>query len=297
LIRHWPVNRRRNGFGTIAWSNKEYRMQIKQWLSLSLVGTMTLIGGLAATSARAELPQIDPHQVAVNVDQRDDGNDEISDLEMTLTNNKGQERVRKVIAYRKDYGADSKTLMLFKEPADVKNTGFLSWTYDAEGKDDDQWLYLPAMKKVRRISAGDQKDYFMGTDFTYDDMGSRNVEDYTYKMIGTETIDGVECYHIEMTPKSDDIVKKTGYGKGELWARPDIWMGLKMKFYDKKLNFLKELTLSDIEQIDGIWTAKTMTMVNDQEKHKTVFKFSNIKYNTNLDDETFSERRLTKGVE
>jgi outer membrane lipoprotein-sorting protein len=262
-----------------------------------LVTTLLFVGAIAVFSAQAELPQIDPHQVAVNVDDRPDGDDQVGDLEMVLTNKRGEERIRKVMAYRKDYGKDQKMVMFFKEPADVKDTGFLSWSYDDQSKDDDQWLYLPALKKVRRISAGDKKDYFMGTDFTYDDMGKRRVEDYTYKMIGTETIEGIECYHVEMTPKNEDVIKKNGYGKGEMWVRPDIWMALKMKFYDKKLNFLKELILSDIEQINGIWTAKTMAMTNDQEKHKTVFKFSNIKYNSGIDDDTFSERRLTKGVE
>jgi len=98
-------------------------------------------------------------------------------------------------------------------------------------------------------------------------------------------------------PKNDDVVKKNGYGREERWVRPDIWMVVKVKFFDKKLTFLKELILSDIEQINGIWTAKTMTMVNDQEKHTTVFKFSNVKYNSGIDDEVFSERRLTKGVQ
>jgi len=122
---------------------------------------------------------MDAHQIVVNVDNRDDGDDETADLEMVLTNKRSEERIRKVVAYRKDYGKDSKLVMFFKGPADVKDSGFLSWNDDNESKDDDQWLYLPALKKVRRISAGDKKDSFMGTDFTYDDMGKWKVEDYT----------------------------------------------------------------------------------------------------------------------
>jgi outer membrane lipoprotein-sorting protein len=99
-----------------------------------------------------------------------------------------------------------------------------------------------------------------------------------------------------MVPKNQNIVKKTGYSRMEIWIRPDIWMGIKIVFYDKKKKFLKELTLSDIEEIDGIWTATTMTMVNKQKKHTTIFHFRNIKYNTALNDNIFSQRRLTKGV-
>lgn len=272
-------------------------MSICKHILTGLFMAVFAMSSVFTMSAFAELPDIDAHQVAVNADEREDGDDETSDLEMTLINKKGQERIRKVLTYRKDYGDDSKMVMFFKEPADVKDTGFLSWNYDDESKDDDQWLYLPALKKVRRISSSKKKDYFMGTDFTYDDMGDRNVDDYTYKHLGTETIDGIECYHIEMMPKDKSIVKKTGYGRGEMWVRPDIWMGIRMTFFDKKLKFLKELTLSDIEQIDGIWTAQTMTMENEQKNHKTVFKFSNITYNNGLEDDIFSQRRLTKGIQ
>ena len=242
------------------------------------------------------LEDIDARQVVENEDEREDGDDRTADLEMTLINKRGQQRIRKVINYRKDYGKDDKLVMFFLEPADVKDTGFLSWNYDDEEKDDDQWLYLPALKKVRRISSSKKKDYFMGTDFTYDDMGDRDIDDYTYTHLDPEVIDGIECYHIETTPKSKKIVKETGYGRIEMWIRPDIWILIRAKFYDKKLKFLKELTVSDIEEIDGIWTPKNLVMENEQKKHKTIFKLSNIKYNTRLDDDLFSQRRIQKGV-
>ena len=269
---------------------------MKKQMLWTMVVSMGCWMGVSALSARAELPQIEARQVAVNADERDDGDDEIGNLEMVLTNDKGQERIRKVVAYRKDYGKDTKMVMFFKEPADVKDAAFLSWNYDDSSKDDDQWLYLPAAKKTRRISGSNKKDYFMGTDFTFDDMGKRSVDDYTYTMLGQETIDGTECYHIEMLPKDESIIKKTGYGRGELWVRGDIWMPIKAKFFDKKLEFIKELTVSDIQQEDNIWTAHTMKMVNDKEKHTTVFKFSDIKHNTGLSDDLFSERQLTKGA-
>ena len=158
-------------------------------------------------------------------------------------------------------------------------------------------MSLPALKKVRRISVGKKADYFMGTDFTYSDMGDREVDDYTYKHLGTDMIDGIETYHLELLPKSKDVIKKTGYGRGEVWVRPDIWIAVKARYYNNKLRFLKELTVSDIEQIDGIWTAKTMTMVNAQKKHTTIFRLSNIKYNIGLDNEIFSQRRLKKGIQ
>jgi outer membrane lipoprotein-sorting protein len=243
-----------------------------------------------------DVESIDAHQVAVNVDERDDGDDMTSSLEMTLINKRGQERVRKVTSYRKDYGEDDKMVMFFLEPADVKGTGFLTWNYDDESKDDDQWLYLPALKKVRRISSSKKADYFMGTDFTYSDMGDREIEDYTYTHLEPEVIDGIECYHLERLPKDEDVMKETGYGRTEIWVNPNNWVMVKAVFYDKKLKLLKELTTSDIEEIDGIWTVKTMKMNNVQKEHQTIFKFSDITYNSGLDDDIFSQRRLTQGI-
>ena len=97
-------------------------------------------------------------------------------------------------------------------------------------------------------------------------------------------------------PKDKDVVKESGYGRTEIWVRPDSWMMIKAVFYDKKLKLLKELNVSDIEEINGIWTAKTMHMNNIQKKHQTFFKFSNISYNTGLDDDLFSQRRITQGI-
>ena len=267
---------------------------VAQICTMGLVATFAF-GGLPMTTVTA-LEEMDAYQVIVNDDEREDGDDRVADLEMTLINKRGQERIRKVKSYRKDYGEDDKSVMFFLEPADVKETAFLSWNYDDEEKDDDQWLYLPALKKVRRISSSNEKDYFMGTDFTYNDMGDLEINDYTYKHLEPEVIDGIECYHIEGMPKSKEVVKDTGYGRIERWIRPDIWMNVRAKFYDRKLRFLKELTVKDLEQIDGIWTAKTLVMENEQKEHKTVFTFSNISYNTELSDDLFSQRRMKKGI-
>lgn len=261
--------------------------------------TMMMIAGLCLLNlspAWAELPEIEARQVMLNTDERDDGDDQTSEMEMVLINKQGKQRVRKVVSYRKNYGEDDKMVMFFLEPADVKGTGFLTWNYEDESKDDDQWLYLPALKKVRRISSSKKADYFMGTDFTYSDMGDRDIDDYTYSHLGTEVIDGVECYHLESLPKDDEVIKESGYGRTETWVRPDTWMMVKAVFYDKKMKLLKELAVSDFEEIDGIWTAKKLHMNNIQKKHQTILTFGNISYNSGLDDDIFSQRQLTKGV-
>lgn len=269
-------------------------MKTRKYLGMYLSAALA-IGCLSGT-AWADLPDIDARQVAVHVDEQEDGDDAIAEMEMTLINKKGQARVRKVVSYRKDYGEDSKAVMFFLEPADVKGTGFLSWSYDDESKDDDQWLYLPALKKVRRISSSDKADYFMGTDFTYNDMGDRDVDDYMYTHLGAESIDGIECYHLERLPQNADVLDETDYSRAEIWVRPDIWMITKAVFFDKKGNLLKELTVSDIVAVDGMWVANTMHMHHLQNEHQTYLRFSHNQFNTGLDEELFSQRSLTKGI-
>ena len=270
-------------------------MKTRQYFCTYLLTILAI--GLLSVSGWAELPDIDAYQVMLNEDEREDGDDQNSDLEMTLINKKGQERIRKVVSYRKDDGKDNKSVMFFLEPADVKNTAFLSWNYDDDANDDAQWLYLPALKKVRRISSSNKADYFMGTDFTYIDMGDREIDDYTYTHLAPDVIDGIECYHIERLPKNGDVLKESGYGRTEVWIRPDNWVMVKAVFYDKNLKLLKELTVSDIDQVDGIWTARTLIMDNLQNQHKTIFKIDNVRYNSGLDDDLFSQRRIPKGVQ
>jgi hypothetical protein len=123
-----------------------------------------------------------------------------------------------MLSYSKDYGKDKKTIMFLQQPADVKGTGFLTSDYNDESKTNDRWLYLPAMKKTRRISGTSaKKEYFMGSDFTYDDMGNRDVDSDNHKLLKEETVNGQSCRVIESTPKESDGL----YSKNISWIRKD----------------------------------------------------------------------------
>lgn len=135
------------------------------------------------------------------VKDRPDGDTRYAQMELTLVKKNGSKRERKVESWSMDISNDTKMVMFFTYPGDVKGTGYLTWDYDQIGKDDDKWLYLPAMKKTRRINGASTKtDYFMGTDFTYDDMGDRNVDEDDHKLLRTETHDGKMCWVVEATP-------------------------------------------------------------------------------------------------
>jgi outer membrane lipoprotein-sorting protein len=231
-------------------------------------------------------------EIMSRVEERDEGKDMIAETTMKLINKRGQVRIRKVRMFRKNYGEDTRKIIFFLEPADVRGTAFLSWDFHSEDKEDAQWLYMPALRKVQRILASKKSDYFMGTDFTYDDLGERRVEDDDHKLLRTETVDGYECYVVESTPKRKGYI----YSKRIVWVRKDIWMVVRADFYDRKGRFLKRMTIPKVKRIDGIWTATELHMDNKRKNHKTILLIEKVRYNTGIPDDMFTERAMVKGL-
>jgi len=219
------------------------------------------------------------------------GEDQTSVLTMTLTNKSGQTRVRKIQQYTKQIGDIEKSIMFFLSPADVKNTSFMNWSYDSD-KSDDQWIYLPALKKVKRISSDSKSDYFMGSDFTYDDLGDRKLDADVHKLLKEETLNGKACYVVESVSKDEDYM----YSKTKTWIRKDNFVGMKKEFYDEDAELLKILTLKKVEKISGLWIRTHSEMKNVQKNHKTSMVLSNIKVNSGVPTSKFSERMMTRGM-
>ncbi len=225
------------------------------------------------------------------VDQRPDGDDRQTLMHMTLINKRGHTRERTVLSYSKDYGQDTKTLMYFQKPADVKGTGFLSWEYKDASKEDDRWLYLPALKKVRRISGSSKNDYFMGSDFTYDDMGDRSVDEDVHKLLKEESIEGYLCWIVESTPKDKDYM----YSKVIHWIRQDSYTAFKIEYYNKNGDLLKVLTCPDVRETQGFWTIFRWEMNNLQEKHQTILELEKVDYDLGIQDNIFHVANLERG--
>ena len=174
----------------------------------------------------------------------------------------------------------------------------MTFDYPEVEKDDDQWLYLPAMRKVRRISASDRGDYFLGTDFSYEDIKKESkvtIEDYTWKTIGEETLDGHDCYVTEAIPVSKEIAKELGYGRTKAWVDKEIWMARKIDYWDTRGNYLKTNHITDIRNVQGIWTLHQMDVQNHKTDHHTRFTFSDIDYKSGVDDDVFTKRALKRG--
>jgi len=247
---------------------------------------------LAVTAGFAGAQSITGLKVMQNVYNRPTGPDIRSELTMTLTNSRGSTRVRTIKQFIKEYGADEKKIMFFTAPADVKNTSFMDWSYGDANKEDDMWIYLPALKKVKRISSENKSDYFMGSDFTYDDLGDRKPEQDNHKIIGEEKVNGRDCYVVESVPKDPDYM----YSKTITWVIKDSWVGAKKEFYDEDGELLKTLTINKIEKIDGYWVILDMLMDNVQKDHKTSMVLKNVVIGKGIKDSYFTERQMKKGV-
>jgi len=232
-------------------------------------------------------------EIMKKVDDRDDGETRKSTAEMILISKTGKQRVRETVSISKDVPEGTKTISTFLKPADVEGTSFLQYTYDELGKDDDQWLYLPSLKKVRRITASNKGDYFMGTEFTYDDMGDRKPEEDDHKLVGTEAINNRQCYKVVSIPKEEDYM----YGKKVQWIDKETYLPLKVEFYDEDQELLKIMTASDPVMIDNIWVTKEYEMKNIQKGRSTVIKTKDIKFNLPVEDSMFTKRMLKKGIE
>ncbi len=228
--------------------------------------------------------------VMVLEDERPDGDDRHMILTMRLVNRRNRERVRTVESLSKDYGKDRKSVMIFREPADVRGTMFLSWEYDQPEQEDDKWLYLPAMKKVRRISGSSKKEYFMGTDYTYDDMGDRNVDEDTHTLLGHEQVQGMDCWKVESIPIDPEDI----YTRKVLWIDKKSHLIVKGEYYDKD-GLVKVYRALDVRQQDGIWITFRSEMDNVSRQHKTIMAISKMELNTGVDDKVFRVATIQRG--
>jgi hypothetical protein len=266
-------------------------MKAKKLLFLLGVGVSLLTIPTIADDTNAR-------DIMEKVDARDDGATLEQDMLMVLIDKNGKERKRDLKSYSKDFGKDEHKTMFFKSPADVKNTAFLTYDYDDSSRDDDQWLYLPALKKVKRIPSTDKSSSFMGSDFSYFDMTDRDLEDYDFKLIKETKVRGNEAWMIEATPRNEKVIEESGYNKTIAIVRKDNYMVV------RAINFMtngkkKYLDVKKIHKQNGIWLIDEMTMTTKKAKrtlHKTILSFNNITLNDNIDDGVFTTRRLEKGL-
>lgn len=208
---------------------------------------------------------------------------------MKLISKGGQERVREMTMLRKNFGApggEQKYFIYFFQPADVKDMTFMVYKYP--GKDADRWLFVPAISMVRRIAAKDKYSSFVGSDFTYEDVSGRNLEEDNHSIVKEEKFNGEDCYVVKSTPKAGDME----YSYKQSWIDKTSYLPLKEEYFDKRGELYKVFTADEIKDIKGFPTITKRTMKNLQSGHMTQVAYLKADYNIGIEDSLFSERFL-----
>jgi len=250
---------------------------------------LTLLLPLATA---AETPEEKGLAIAREADRRDSGfGDYTANMRMVLMNRQGQESIRQIRIRVLEVEDDGdKSLSIFDTPRDVKGTAFL--TYSHKTGDDDQWLYLPALKRVKRISSRNKSGSFMGSEFSYEDIASQEVEKYTYRWLRDEYYDGRECFVSERFPVDK---KNSGYRRMVSWMDKEEYRPLKVEYYDRKNDLLKTLIIKGYNQYLGqFWRAGEMYMVNHQSGKSTKLYWSDYQFRVGLTADDFNQNSLKR---
>lgn len=208
---------------------------------------------------------------------------------MQLISKGGQQRTRELTMLRKNYGesgGDQKYFMYFYQPADVKDMTFMIYKYPT--KDDDRWLFVPAINMVRRIAAQDKSSSFVGSDFTYEDVSGRDIEDDNHTITNEEKLDTKDCYVIKSSPKAQDV----DYAYKLSWIDKGSFLPLKEEYYDKKGQLYKVFSADEIKDVKGLPTITKRTMKNLLSGHRTEVAYVEEDYDIGIEDSLFSERFL-----
>ncbi len=264
---------------------------------LSWIGPLGLaflvLSVAASTLFAAESPQDKGLAIAQEMDRRNDGfGDTIASLQMVLRNVHGQPKTRALEIRTKevpDSQEGDKIFIIFEQPRDIKGTSLLTHTHI--GKPDDQWLYLPALKRVKRISSSNQSGSFVGSEFAYEDLASQDVGKYTYRYLRDEVCGTSVCFVMERFPAA----KHSGYSRQVVWVDQGEYRLHKNEFYDRKDQLLKTLIFNDYRQYMGkYWRALQMDMSNHQTGKSTQLKFSEYRFRDGLTERDFSRAALKR---
>ncbi|OMH25911.1 outer membrane lipoprotein-sorting protein [Motiliproteus sp. MSK22-1] len=263
---------------------------IKQGLTLASLSVLIGMSTIAPV-AFSSTPEERGLEIVQESDRRDTGwESSEADMVMILRNKQGDESIRSIRSKALEMENDGdKGLTIFDKPLDVKGTAFLTFSHATEP--DDQWLFLPALKRVKRISSKNKSGPFMGSEFAFEDMSSFEVEKYSYKYLRDETIDGIDCYVVESFPKD----KNSGYTRLITWFDKEEYRAQKIEYYDRKNSLLKTLRFTEYHQYLGkFWRPENMYMENHQTGKSTHLIWSNYQLKTGMSDRDFNKNSLKR---
>ena len=271
---------------------------IKHGISVMLLATLSAGGWLESYPAHAEAA-LSAREIMEKVatTRKIDGSE--ATIKMTITDEKGQSRQREIASATKlfDGGKTEKRVFRFLAPADVQGTGFLLFDYEA--KADDAWIYLPALRKTRRILSSQGGQSFMGSEFTYGDFNSPALDDYSYTLVKEEPcIGGETCYLIDVVPKSKETIAADGYSKRTYWVAKSKFVATRILHYGPDGKLLKELIASEVKLLDAQkkrYRTLRNEMINKQNGRRALFEFTNMKFAPNTKDEYFTTSYIERG--
>jgi len=260
-------------------------------LSTTAVFLLAALLQAVSASAVAMTPEERGLQLAQQVDARNNGfGDSIVDLTMTLKNEAGDTTVRTLSMKRLEVANDGdRTITLFDSPRDVKGTALLTWSHTLD--DDEQWLYLPSISRVKRISSKNKSGPFMGSEYAFEDLSSPEVDKFTYYYLKEDTLNGVDVHVSQRTP----TYRNSGYSRQVVWIdRANLNM-LKTEYYDRGNNLLKTLVASEHRQYpNGQWRAHKFVMTNHQNNKESTLTWQNYTFNNRLAASQFTKNRIKR---
>lgn len=256
-------------------------MRIKCLLIVSLLVISTLSFGQDAreiTQKAIDLTRIDAMEMTST---------------LTIYDAKGRERVRQTATASKKFGNTTKVITRFTSPPDVKGTGIL--IYDHEDKDDDMWIYMPALRKTRRIVSSEKGKSYMGSEFSNADMSVPNLDDFTYSVEGSEQLEGKDCWLIIAVPVDDEVADNNGYSKRISWVEKETYFTYKSTFYDFDDMVYKEITMGQYEEMgDSKYIIRRMEAENLDNGRRSVMTIDQLQKGSELTENSFAPSALEK---
>ena len=264
-----------------------------RWLGLAI----TLVATTPFARADEALPT--GEEIVLRVNARDEGESVARTWTMELIEKDGSTRARTLRSYRRRFGDEKRSVLFFEDPPNLKGTALLTFDYAAPARPDDQWLYLPALRKSRRVALSDRGRAFLGTDFSFEDMKREtqlSLTDYAWRTLGEESVDGHRCFVVEATPVDERVARELGHGRVRMRVDAEVWIPRFAEYWELDGAPQKTIRLSDIAQVQGVWTAQRIDVENLATGHRTTLRFRDIDYRTSIPEEQFSEAALRRGA-
>ena len=242
---------------------------------------------------------LDGNAIAKQIYDRDDGRSVDRHITMELINKAGRARLREARSLRLRADGVKKSIIVFTAPKALRDTAFLTHDRQASGDEDRRWLYLPSSGRPKQIPSSDRGDYFLGTDFSFEDIANElkfELSDYTFKRLTPEPSDESHHVRITATPISQKLAKELGYGQINVLIDTTNWMPQKVDYFDIERRSLKTIHILDIEEIDGIWTPGRIEVSRHDNGRSTIFTYSSIAYGADLDPTLFTPQSLRRGM-